>query len=98
MQLIAIILETQVYMAPFRSIYVLISISLRERDTDKDGKLNFKEFFHGLFDLVRNYEEVGHNSSHGLDDTRDAPAKKLFAELDKDNDGYLLNLEVLSIN
>nr|GEX39288.1 hypothetical protein [Tanacetum cinerariifolium] len=24
---------------------------LRERDTDKDEKVNFKEFFHGLFDL-----------------------------------------------
>lgn len=81
-------------MTVFRSIYVLVLSSLRERDTDKDGKLNFKEFFHGLFDLVRNYEEVGHNSSHGIDDTRDAPAKKLFAELDKDNDGYISNLAV----
>nr|GMD63616.1 calumenin-B [Ipomoea batatas] len=25
---------------------------IRERDSDKDGKVNFNEFFHGLFDLV----------------------------------------------
>ncbi|KAL1807559.1 hypothetical protein DCAR_0726939 [Daucus carota subsp. sativus] len=75
----------------------LCNEEVRERDTDKDGKLNFKEFFHGLFDLVRNYEDVGHNSSHGLDDSRDAPAKKLFAELDSDNDGYLSGTELLTI-
>lgn len=62
---------------------------LRERDTDKDGKLSFKEFFHGLFDLVRNYEEEPHNSSHESNDSQDAPARKLFADLDKDADGYL---------
>jgi len=63
--------------------------SIRERDTDKDGKISFKEFFHGLFDFVRNYDEEGHNSTHGSDDSNEAPARKLFAELDKDGDGYL---------
>lgn len=56
----------------------------RERDTDRDGRVNFKEFFHGIFDLVRNYDEGGHNSSHESDE---APAKTLFNELDKDGDG-----------
>lgn len=60
----------------------------RERDTDRDGKVNFKEFFHGLFDLVRNYDEEGHNSSDHSDDSMEAPARKLFAELDRDGDGY----------
>ncbi|KAH8507921.1 hypothetical protein H0E87_010172 [Populus deltoides] len=61
---------------------------VRERDSDKDGKVNFQEFFHGLFDLVRNYDEEGHNSSHLSDNLMEAPAKKLFDELDKDGDGY----------
>jgi hypothetical protein len=60
---------------------------LRERDTDKDEKINFKEFFHGLFDLVRNYDEESHNSSHQSDDSMEAPARTLFAQLDKDGDG-----------
>ncbi|KAF2323798.1 hypothetical protein GH714_036974 [Hevea brasiliensis] len=70
---------------------------VRERDSDKDGKVNFKEFFHGLFDLVRNYDEESHNSSHLSDDSMEAPAKMLFAQLDKDGDGYLSDTELLPI-
>ncbi|XP_020534010.1 reticulocalbin-2 isoform X2 [Jatropha curcas] len=70
---------------------------VRERDSDKDGKVNFKEFFHGLFDLVRNYEEENQNSSHLSDDSMEAPAKVLFAQLDKDGDGYLSDTELLPI-
>lgn len=61
----------------------------RERDTDRDGKINFKEFFHGLFDLVRNYDDESHNASH---DSMDGPARALFNQLDKDGDGYSLLL------
>ncbi|KAK2635813.1 hypothetical protein Ddye_030605 [Dipteronia dyeriana] len=70
---------------------------VRERDSDKDGKVNFKEFFHGLFDLVRNYDDEVHNSSHLSDDSMDAPARQLFAQLDKDGDGYLSDVELLPI-
>ncbi|KAL8053194.1 hypothetical protein ABFS82_05G056400 [Erythranthe guttata] len=71
---------------------------IRERDSDKDGKINFKEFFHGLFDLVRNYDEESHNSStHEADNPEEAPAKILFAHLDKDGDGYLSDVEILPI-
>eukprot|EP00262_Sarcandra_glabra_P013437 TRINITY_DN3720_c0_g1_i1.p1 TRINITY_DN3720_c0_g1~~TRINITY_DN3720_c0_g1_i1.p1 ORF type:complete len:314 (+),score=57.16 TRINITY_DN3720_c0_g1_i1:125-943(+) len=70
---------------------------IRERDTDRDGKLNFQEFFHGLFDLIRNYDEVGHNSSDHSDNVMEAPAKKLFAELDLDNNRYLSEEELLPI-
>ena len=56
----------------------------RERDKDKDGKLSFQEYFHGLFDSLRNYDEA-HNES---DTSETAPAKKLFQDLDKDKDGY----------
>lgn len=70
---------------------------IRERDTDKDGKVNFQEFFHGLFDLVRNYEEEGHDSSHNSTDAMEAPAKKLFSDLDKNGDGFLSDEELLPI-
>ena len=74
--------------------YCLIYPSLfyRERDTDRDKKVNFKEFFHGLFDLVRNYDEESHNDTHNSDNSMDAPARVLFAQLDKDGDGYSLFL------
>ncbi|XVE92967.1 hypothetical protein REPUB_Repub01dG0149300 [Reevesia pubescens] len=70
---------------------------VRERDTDKDGKVNFHEFFRGLFDLVRNYDEEGHNSSHPSDDLMDTSAKRLFSQLDKDGDGFLSDEELLPI-
>ncbi|KAB2624014.1 calumenin [Pyrus ussuriensis x Pyrus communis] len=70
---------------------------VRERDTDKDEKINFKEFFHGLFDLVRNYDEENHNSTHQSDDSMESPARNLFAQLDKDGDGYLSDEEILPI-
>ena len=56
----------------------------RQRDKDEDGKLNFQEYFHGLFDSLRNYDEV-----HNVSTTSEtAPAKKLFQDLDQDKDGY----------
>ncbi|KAK1307287.1 hypothetical protein QJS10_CPA10g01434 [Acorus calamus] len=67
---------------------------IRERDSDRDGKLNFKEFFHGLFDLIRNYDEESNNSSHQSDNAVDAPAKHLFAKLDQNGDGYLSEEEL----
>ncbi|XP_056693726.1 uncharacterized protein [Spinacia oleracea] len=73
---------------------------IRERDTDKDGKVNFNEFFHGLFDLVRSYDEEGHghNSTHHPDDSTETPAaRKWFNELDKDGDGVLTDPELLPI-
>ncbi|KAB1212452.1 Reticulocalbin-2 [Morella rubra] len=70
---------------------------VRERDTDKDGKVNFKEFFHGLFDMVRNYDEEGHNTSHEFHDSTEGPARTLFAQLDKDGDRYLSDIELLPV-
>ncbi|KAK9052613.1 hypothetical protein SSX86_029243 [Deinandra increscens subsp. villosa] len=71
---------------------------VRERDTDKDGQLNFKEFFHGLFDMVRNYDEDAHNSSsHESTDSLESPARSFFAQLDKDGDGFLSDVELLPI-
>ncbi|KAH6771056.1 Calcium-binding EF hand family protein [Perilla frutescens var. hirtella] len=74
----------------------LCNEEIRERDGDKDGKVNFNEFFHGLFDLVRDYEETA-NSSDESNDSLEAPAKVLFTQLDKDGDGYLSAVELLPI-
>ena len=71
------------------SVWYTCFLLFRERDSDKDGKVNFKEFFHGLFDFVRNYDEEGQNPPHEFDNSTEAPARKLFAELDKDGDRYL---------
>ncbi|XVF44592.1 hypothetical protein PTKIN_Ptkin02bG0136900 [Pterospermum kingtungense] len=68
-----------------------------ERDTGKDRKINFNEFFRGLFDLVRNYDEEGHNSYHPADDSIETPAKWLFSQLDKDGDRYLYGLLMSTI-
>ncbi|CAJ2663481.1 unnamed protein product [Trifolium pratense] len=75
----------------------LCKAEIRERDMDRDGKVNFKEFFHGLFDLVRNYDEESYYDSSHSDDSMDASAIVLFAQLDKDGDGYLSDIELLPI-
>ncbi|KAI3713982.1 hypothetical protein L1987_72571 [Smallanthus sonchifolius] len=81
-----------------RLLQWLCKEEVRERDTDKDGHLNFKEFFHGLFDMVRNYDEDAHNSSsHESTDSLESPARSFFAQLDKDGDGYLSDVELLPI-
>ncbi|PSR90937.1 Calumenin like [Actinidia chinensis var. chinensis] len=78
-------------------LHWLCQEEIRERDSDKDGKVNFKEFFHGLFDFVRNYDEEGQSPPHESDNSMEAPARKLFAELDKDGDGYLSDAELLPV-
>jgi calumenin len=56
----------------------------RERDKDNDGKLNFQEFFSGLFYSIRHHDD---ESSTEYYNGSDAPAKKSFSQLDLDNDG-----------
>lgn len=70
---------------------------VRERDSDKDGRLNFPEFYHGLYSLISNYGENIFNESHVSHDhesMREAEAKKLFTELDKNHDGFLMENEL----
>ncbi|WVZ21601.1 hypothetical protein V8G54_008923 [Vigna mungo] len=91
-----------IFAAAFRALvggvlFALEEITSRERDTDRDGKVNFKEFFHGLFDLVRNYDDESHNYLNHSDNSMDAPARVLFGQLDKDVDGYLSDAELLPI-
>ncbi|KAL4302728.1 hypothetical protein GQ457_10G019080 [Hibiscus cannabinus] len=65
---------------------------VRERDADKDGKVNFNEFFHGIFDLVISHDEEGHISME-----TETPAKRLFSQLDIDGDRFLTDEELLPI-
>ncbi|KAE8691464.1 hypothetical protein F3Y22_tig00110890pilonHSYRG01498 [Hibiscus syriacus] len=65
---------------------------VRERDEDKDGKVNFNEFFHGIFDFVISHDEEGHDSME-----TETPAKRLFSQLDKDGDRFLTDEELLPI-
>ncbi|XP_068648549.1 uncharacterized protein [Aristolochia californica] len=70
---------------------------VRERDSDNDGKLNFQEFFHGIFDLISSYDQEGYNASHRSSDSLESPAKKMFADLDHDKDGHLSPEELLPV-
>ncbi|XP_022999248.1 reticulocalbin-2-like isoform X2 [Cucurbita maxima] len=69
---------------------------VRERDNSKDGKLSFSEFSPAIFDLVRRVDE-DYGSLSWDDDQMEARAKKMFLELDKDEDGYLSATELLPV-
>ncbi|XP_042469180.1 calumenin-like [Zingiber officinale] len=69
---------------------------IRENDKDKDGKLNFQEYFNGLFQLIRRSDDV-HNFTLESDTSAEVPAKKLFSQLDHDNDSYLSEDELLPV-
>ncbi|XP_004510449.1 uncharacterized protein [Cicer arietinum] len=75
----------------------LSKVDVRESDTDRDGKVSFKEFFYGLFDSVRYYDAESYNDLHQSDDSTDASARALFSQLDKDHDGSLSDNELLPI-
>ncbi|CAL9118129.1 unnamed protein product [Musa acuminata var. zebrina] len=76
-------------------IHWLSKEEIRERDKDKDGKLNFQEYFNGLFDLIR--KDDVYNFTHESDSSTDAPAKRLFSQLDHNNDGYLSEDELIPV-
>jgi Ca2+-binding EF-hand superfamily protein len=65
-----------------RSIFYWL---FRERDKDNDGKLNFQEFFSGLFYWIRHDDDEEGSTEYY--NGSDAPAKKSFSQLDLDNDG-----------
>ncbi|XP_010924990.3 LOW QUALITY PROTEIN: uncharacterized protein [Elaeis guineensis] len=67
---------------------------IRERDKDKDGKLSFEEYFHGLFDAIQDYDEIYNHSDSSMEE---ASAKKLFTQLDRDNDGFLSDDELKAV-
>ncbi|THU60682.1 hypothetical protein C4D60_Mb07t15350 [Musa balbisiana] len=70
-------------------IHWLSKEEIRERDKDKDGKLNSQEYFNGFLDLIKRYDNV-YKFTHESDTSAEAPATKLFSQLDHSNNGYLL--------
>ncbi|WJX92212.1 hypothetical protein P8452_73884 [Trifolium repens] len=69
-----------------------------ESNTDRDGKVDFREFFYSLlFVLVRKYDEENCNDPHHSDDSMDASANVFFSQLDKDCAEYSSDIELLPI-
>ncbi|CAK8560410.1 unnamed protein product [Lathyrus sativus] len=68
-----------------------------ERDTDRDGKVSYIEFLNGIFVSIRSYDEENYIYSHHSDESKNAYAKVVFSQLDKDGDGYLSAIELLPI-
>ncbi|KAJ8471393.1 hypothetical protein OPV22_025736 [Ensete ventricosum] len=54
-------------------IHWLSEEEIRERDKDKDGKLNSQEYFNGLLDLIKRYDDV-YNFTYASDTSAEAPA------------------------
>ncbi|THU51942.1 hypothetical protein C4D60_Mb06t36380 [Musa balbisiana] len=64
---------------------------IRQKDGDEDGKLNFDEYFVGLFDSILD-DDGPYNHSATL-----GQAKMLFSKLDQDNDGFLSGDELVGV-
>ncbi|XP_078168001.1 uncharacterized protein LOC144562658 [Carex rostrata] len=64
---------------------------IRERDTDKDGKLDFKEFMAGMYENIKDLDQ-DHATSL---DSSESRSKHLFMQLDLNHDGYLSEDEVV---
>jgi calumenin len=63
--------------------YFFLLLTCRERDTDKDGKLDFKEFMAGMYENIKDlYQD--HATSH---DSSESRSKHLFMQLDLNHDG-----------
>ncbi|KAJ4749866.1 Calcium-binding EF hand family protein [Rhynchospora pubera] len=64
---------------------------IRQRDSDKDGKLDFKEFLSSMYENIKDLD-LDHAASH---DSSDSRSKDLFMQLDLNHDGYLSEDEVM---
>lgn len=63
------------------------SLIFQGSDKEKDGKLNSQEYFNGLLDLIKRYDDVYKFTR--TDTSAEAPATKLFSQLDHSNNGYV---------
>ncbi|KAJ3691983.1 hypothetical protein LUZ60_012333 [Juncus effusus] len=68
---------------------------IRERDKDKDGLLSFKEYSGGLFYLIRNHDDFSSDSNSHEENYGETTAKRLFDQIDKNNDGFMSAEELL---
>lgn len=72
-------------------INLLCKQEITQKDKDGDGKLNFEEYFNGLHDHIHGYDNEDADISHIGNIT---VAKERFSKLDKDNDGFISELEL----
>ncbi|CAD5188328.1 unnamed protein product [Musa acuminata subsp. malaccensis] len=71
------------------------SLIFQGRDKEKDGKLNSQEYFNGLLDLIKRYDDVYKFTR--TDTSAEAPATKLFSQLDHSNNGYFSEDELIPV-
>ncbi|CAL9061563.1 unnamed protein product [Musa banksii] len=72
-----------------------ISLIFQGSDKEKDGKLNSQEYFNGLLDLIKRYDDVYKFTR--TDTSAEAPATKLFSQLDHSNNGYFSEDELIPV-
>ncbi len=71
----------------------VVVVGCRLRDIKNDGKLDWEEFHHNVFDQIRYHESEEHINGHDyLHPSRDVQSRKIvkskakFVELDKNHD------------
>ncbi|URE20842.1 calcium-binding EF hand family protein [Musa troglodytarum] len=94
--MIILILQSLMNASNPKLIHRLPKEEIRERDKDKDGKLNSREYFNGLLDLIKRYDDV-YNFTHESDTSAKAPATKLISQLDHSNNGNLSEDELIPV-
>jgi hypothetical protein len=90
-----------VYMMP----WAMVVLGCRLRDIKNDGKLDWDEFHNNVFDQIRDTEAEEHVRGHDylqhpsqdIQSQKIVESKAKFAELDKNNDGFLTEDEMVPI-
>ncbi|XP_024357287.1 uncharacterized protein [Physcomitrium patens] len=68
---------------------------IRTHDTNKDGKINWDEFHHGMFDHLRDEHDTEHlHPAEQLEEKKQVQSKHFFSEIDRNKDGYLTEDEI----
>ncbi|XP_024362347.2 uncharacterized protein [Physcomitrium patens] len=71
---------------------------IRTHDTNKDGKIGWEEFHHGLFDQLQDEQDYHHPKlAEQLEAEKLVQSKRKFAELDRNKDGYLTEDEIAPV-
>ncbi|KAG0555711.1 hypothetical protein M758_12G192300 [Ceratodon purpureus] len=71
---------------------------IRTHDTNKDGKLSWDEFHHGMFEHLRDEQDTDHlHPADQIEAKKQVQSKEKFAILDKNKDGYLTEDEIASV-
>ena len=66
----------------------------RTHDTNKDGKLSWDEFHHGMFEHLRDEQDTDHlHPADQIEAKKQVQSKEKFAILDKNKDGWVAILQ-----